>query len=92
MSAQPFAKPVRLELQHPGRKSWLFLGRFDAADDEQTALVLDAAEQLVQTLNNGGPVERCPILRVCRDELHDEDLVHWTLDHGWRDVLTGRQV
>lgn len=81
-----FKKPVKLELNNSG--AWKTLGRFDAADDEQTALVLDAAETLVQTLNNGGPPKYCPTLRVTMDNGDMSGagvLMMWELAMGWRD-------
>lgn len=75
-------KPVRLELNNSG--SWKLLGRFDAADEDQTALVLDAAEELVKTLNNGGQAKHCPTLRVSIDDSLCQTLLRWDLDRGWR--------
>lgn len=60
------SKPVRLEFNNSG--SWKVLGRFDASDDEQSALVLDAAEQLVLTLHNSEDPKRCPTMRVSMDD------------------------
>ncbi len=77
-------KPVRIELNNSG--AWKVLGRFDVADDDQTSLVLDAAEDLVKTLNNGGPAKRCPTLRVSIDDALGSVLMRWDLDNGWRDV------
>ena len=88
--ATELKKPVRLELNNSG--SWKVLGRFDAADDEQTALVLDAAEELVKTLHNSEDVKRCPTLRVSMDHPSDTVamvLLRWRLDLGWRDAATG---
>lgn len=78
-------KPVRLELNNSG--SWKLLGRFDAADDEQTALVLDAAEDLVRTLHNSDDPTGCPTLRVSRDTI--TVLLRWDIENGWRDAVTG---
>lgn len=83
-------KSVRLEFNNSG--AWKVLGRFDAADEDQTSLVLDAAENLVQTLNNGGPAERCPTMRVSMDDGLGVVLLRWRLDDGWRDVMTGQAV
>ena len=83
-------KPVRLELNNSG--SWKVLGRFDAADDEQTSLVLDAAEQLITTLHNSEDPKRCPTLRVSTDTPGDSTttvLVRWEFQRGWFDALTG---
>jgi hypothetical protein len=86
MAAQ-FKKPVKLELNNSG--AWKRLGSFDAADDEQTALVLDAAEQLVKTLHNSEDANRCPTLRVCIDDSLGSTLLRWSLRDGWRDARTG---
>jgi hypothetical protein len=75
-------KPVRLELNNSG--SWKVLGRFDAADDDQTALVLDAAEDLVKTLHNGGQAKHCPTLRVSIDDVLPDVLLRWDIVNGWR--------
>jgi hypothetical protein len=78
-------KPARLELNNSG--SWKVLGRFDAADDEQTSLVLDAAEDLVRTLHNSEDPKGCPTLRVSIDSI--TVLLRWELGLGWRDAVTG---
>lgn len=80
-------KPCRLELNNSG--AWKLLGTFDAADEMQTALVLDAAEELIKTLNNGGPAKRCPTLRVSTDETLGAVLMRWDIENGWRDARTG---
>ncbi len=82
-----FKKPVRLELNNSG--SWKVLGRFDAADDEQSSLVLDAAEDLIKTLHNSEDPKRCPTLRVSMDDSLQQVLMRWSLELGWRDALTG---
>ena len=83
-------KAVRLELNNSG--SWKVLGRFDAADDDQSALVLDAAEELIKTLHNSEDPKRCPTLRVSMDTPGDTTcsvLLRWDLAQGWRDARTG---
>lgn len=85
--AAPFKKPVRLEFNNSG--SWKVLGRFDADDDEQTSLVLDAAEDLVKTLHNSEEPKHCPTLRVSMDDSLQQVLLRWDLAHGWRDAVTG---
>ena len=80
-------KPVRLELNNSG--AWKLLGHWDAADDEQTALVLDAAEDLIRTLHNSEDPKRCPTLRVSIDDGLGQVLMRWSLVEGWRDVVTG---
>jgi hypothetical protein len=84
MSRAP--KPVRIELNNSG--AWKVLGRFDAADTEQTSLVLDASEDLIKTLNNGGPATHCPTLRVSMDDGLGAVLMRWDIDNGWRDAVT----
>lgn len=84
----PYAKPVRLEFNNSG--AWKVLGRFDAADDEQTSLVLDAAEDLVKTLHSGDPNPRnCPTLRVSMDDGLGSVLLRWCIERGWTDAKTG---
>lgn len=82
-----FAKPCRLELNNSG--AWKVLGRFDADDDDQTALVLDAAEELIKTLHNSEDAKRCPTLRVSMDDSLQAVLLRWDLVRGWRDAATG---
>lgn len=87
------AKPARLELNNSG--ACKRIGTFDAADDDQTALVLDAAETLVKTLHNGSDAKRCPTLRVSSDhpaDTVDVVLLRWDLERGWRDAVTGEAV
>lgn len=83
----PFAKPVRLEFNNSG--AWKVLGRFDAADDEQTSLVLDAAEDLIKTLHNSEDPKRCPTLRVSMDDGLGSVLLRWRIERGWTDAKTG---
>ncbi len=78
------AKPVRLELNNSG--AWKVLGRFDAADDEQSSLVLDAAEDLVKALHNSEDPKGCPTLRVSMDDSLQQVLMRWDLERGWRDA------
>lgn len=86
-------KPVRLELNNSG--SWKMLGRFDAADDDQAALVMDAAETLIKTLHNSEDPRRCPTLRISMDEPCDTTclvLARWELQRGWYDAKTGEAL
>lgn len=84
-------KPCRLEVNNSG--AWKVIGRFDADDEEHTAMVLDAAETLIKTLNNGAPVRQCASLRVSKDDGLGDVLVRWTADRGcWYDARTGAQV
>jgi hypothetical protein len=80
-------KPVRLELNNSG--AWKVLGRFDAADAEQTSLVMDAAEELIRTLHNSECPRRCPTLRVTIDDSLATVLTRWSIAEGWRDAKTG---
>lgn len=80
------AKPVRLELNNSG--AWKVLGRFDADDDEQTSLVLDAAEDLIKTLHNSEDPKHCPTLRVSIDDRLGAVLVRWNIERGWFDAET----
>jgi len=83
-------KPVTLELNNSG--AWKLLGRFDAADDEQTGLVLDAAETLVQTLHNSENPKGCPTLRVAIADSLQEVLYRWDITRGWHEAHTGVPV
>lgn len=84
-------KPVRLEVNNSG--AWKVIGRFDAADDDQSALVLDAAEDLIKTLNNGAPPRQCGKLRVSIDDALNEVLMYWTAERGcWYDARTKEAV
>jgi hypothetical protein len=80
-------KPCRLELNNSG--AWKVLGRFDAADEEQSALVLDAAEDLVKTLHNNEDPKGCPTMRISMDDGLADVLMRWDLVGGWRDARTG---
>jgi len=82
-----FDNPVRLEMNNSG--AWKVLGRFDAADDDQTALVLDAAEDLVKTLHNSENAKTCPTLRVSMADGLQQVLLRRDLARGWRDAETG---
>ena len=84
------SKPVKLELNNSG--SWKRLGAFDAADEDQAALVMDAAEELVKTLHNSEDPRRCPNMRICVDDSLGIVLLRWELQRGWYDVQTGKAV
>lgn len=93
MATKTPTKPVRLELNNSG--SWKVLGRFDADDDEQASLVMDAAQTLVQTLHNSEDPKGCPTLRVSMAHPADSVdlvLVRWDIERGWRDAITGQPV
>lgn len=83
-------KPVNLELNNSG--AWKKLGCFDAADEEQAALVLDAAETLVQTLHNSENPKGCPTLRVSIADSLQEVLYRWDIERGWHEASTGVPV
>ena len=83
-------KPVKLELNNSG--SWKRLGGFDAEDADQTALVLDAAEDLVKTLHNSEDPKRCPTMRICIDDSLNVVLLRWELLRGWYDARTGEAL
>lgn len=76
-------KPVRLEFNNSG--AWKVLGRFDADDQEQASLVLDAAEDLVKTLHNSENPKGCPTLRVSMADGLGAVLMRWDIERGWRD-------
>lgn len=80
-------KPVRLEFRI--RTKWQTLGCFDSADDEHASLVLDAAEELMRTLNNIKADALCTQMRVVIDDALATELMHWTNADGWRDAITG---
>ena len=84
------AKPVKLELNNSG--SWKRLGVFDAADDDQAALVMEAAEDLVKTLHNSEDPKRCPTMRISVDDSLGDVLMRWELTRGWYDAHTGLSV
>jgi hypothetical protein len=87
MTTAVHRKPVRLELNNSG--AWKVLGRFDAADDEQTSLVLDAAEDLIKTLHNSEDPKHCPTLRVSIDDALQTVLLRWSLEVGWLECDDG---
>ncbi len=87
---QRYGKPVKLEFNNSG--SWKTLGRFDAADDDQAALVMDAAEELVKTMHNGGQPRQCPTLRICVDDALGAVMMRWQIERGWYDARTGAAV
>lgn len=80
-------KPVRLEFNNSG--SWKVLGRFDAGDADQAALVMDAAEELVKTLHNSEDPKGCPTLRVSMADGLGDVLARWDIEQGWRDLAGG---
>lgn len=83
-------KPVKLELNNSG--AWKRLGSFDAEDDTQSDLVLDAAENLVKALHNSEDPKRCPTMRVCIDDALGAVLMRWDLTNGWHDAYPGRSA
>ena len=87
-----FAKPVNLELNNSG--SWKRLGSFDAADEGQAELVMDAAEELIKTLHNSEDPKHCPTLRIVADRREGVDVVllRWELQRRWYDAVSGASV
>lgn len=83
-------KRVKLELNNSG--SWKRLGAFDAADADQTALVTQAAEDLVRALHNSEDPKRCPTMRICIDDSLGVVLIRWELQRGWYDAKTGEAL
>jgi hypothetical protein len=90
-AATPAQKTVRLEMSSSAG-AWKTLGRFDAADCEQSSLVLDAAEDLVKTLHNSADPAGCPKLRLTIDDSLRQVLTCWDIESGWRDAVTGEPV
>lgn len=82
-------KPCRLEINVSG--AWRLIARFDATDDDAANEVLDAAEHLVQALNDpaaGGKGRGC--LRVSTDDALQDVLMRWEPARGmWTDARTG---
>lgn len=82
-------KPCRLELNNTG--AWKLLGRFDAAEEDATDAILNAAAQLVDALND--PACKRPglcALRVSTDEASRDVLMRYAdRESGWRDARTG---
>lgn len=82
------SKPCRLEINNSG--SWKVIGRFDAADELHSDIVLDAAEKLILALNNGAEPRRCASLRISTDDGLGAVLMRWTAERGmWTDVMRG---
>lgn len=78
-------KPVRLEINNTG--AWKVIGRFDAAVDDLSDDVLNAAEQLAHSLLAAGARMS---MRVSMAEPPHTALMHWTdPEAGWRDARTG---
>jgi hypothetical protein len=90
VNARRFAKPCKLEWNNTG--AWKTLGRFDAADEEQSALVMDAAQDLALTLHNSESQVAAPKLRICVDDNLNLVIAHWSLEDGWRDRKTGGPI
>ena len=90
MSRAAMKKPVRLELNNTG--AWKMLGRFDAADEEQAALVMDAAEELVRTLHNSEDPKGCATLRLSIDDNLCTAIARWEIERGWFDARTGEAL
>jgi hypothetical protein len=80
-----YRKPVRLGINNSG--AWKVLGRFDAADEEQTDMVLDAADALARVLHNSEDPKGCATLRVSMDDSLQQVLMRWDLTRGWVDAV-----
>jgi hypothetical protein len=78
-------KPCRLEFNAKG--AWKLITRFDAADDERTDSIMNAAAELADAVNDGG---RGMTLRIATDESHPDVLMRYdSKESGWRDARTG---
>lgn len=79
-------KPARLELNNSG--AWKLMGKFDAAEEDATDAIMNAAEALAQALND--PACKRPglvSLRISTDEQHPLVLMSWTQSRGtWVDA------
>jgi hypothetical protein len=85
-------KPCRLEWNNSG--SWKLLGKFDAAVEDSTAAIMDAAAALVEALNNrrSGRYSMAT-LRVSLEREHPTALMRYdSAEKGWRDAVTGEPV
>lgn len=80
-------KPARLELNNSG--AWKLLGRFDAAEEDATDAIMNAAEQLAQALNDPACKRAAQVsLRISTDETHPIVLMSWTQARGmWVDAM-----
>lgn len=79
-------KPCRLELNNSG--SWKLLGKFDAAQEEATDAILNAAADLADALNDPACKRQglCT-LRVSTDDPHPDVLMRYASpqgENGWR--------
>lgn len=75
-------KPCRLELNASG--SWKLLGLFDAADEESTDDIMNAAASLVDALNEASGTRST--LRVSTNDPHPDVLMRYaSREEGWRD-------
>lgn len=82
------SKPCRLEINNSG--SWKVLGRFDAADEYHSDMVMEAAADLIKVLNDGAEPRRCASLRISTDDGLGAVLMRWTAERGlWVDAVTG---
>jgi hypothetical protein len=81
-------KPCKLELNNSG--AWKTLGSFDAAIEDATDAIMNAAEQLAQALNDPACGRPGPVrLRIIADG-DTAPLMTWKDDEGWREWRTGR--
>lgn len=85
-------KPCRLEINNSG--AWKILGRFDAAIDDTTDAIMNAAEQLVKALNDPA-CGRTSLasLRISTDDALPNVLMRWEPRRGmWVDAVTGESA
>lgn len=82
----PAAKnPCRLELNNSG--AWKVIVRFDAADEETSGEIMDAAAKLSNAVNAGADKPQFT-LRISAEDA--TVLARYEgIDGGWRDAKTG---
>lgn len=83
------SKPCRLELNNSG--SWKLLATFDASNEGDADALMNAAETLVQAINDtsSGRNPRTS-LQIRTDEAYPVTLMRWTHERGiWVDARTG---
>jgi hypothetical protein len=82
-------KPCQLQLNTSG--AWKTLAHFDAADDERSGELMDAAAQFIDTVNQGADKRAHSTLRIVTadDGLHTTLMRYDTVDRAWRDAVTG---
>lgn len=80
-------KPCRLELNNSG--AWKLLARFDAAIDERTDAIMNAAGALAEACNDPDGALPLMKLRISTDEAHPQVLMRWSpnLDQWVKEAL-----